>query len=192
MEKVCCSDFITSDKPLTISRAVCLLSSFPKAESWVYKEEYDAILNYSIQYYYSIIINKNAPNENSNLTLPMVALPTELRCDNRFKLSNENNESIIKNNEHINRDKESIFNLDSGETIKIYSDYPLIKRCFIDYGSKLITFVNNFDDSNFIFDLKPIQNFYKPNIHQKVNQFPYEGGFIRKVNIIYKQFITIY
>ena len=61
----------------------------------------------------------------------------------------------------------------------VYSDYPVIQGLNRDKIAFQLTDVA--EDASFLFLLSNIENFY--SIHQRVSQFPYEGGFVCKVVI---------
>lgn len=62
--------------------------------------------------------------------------------------------------------------------IKIYTDYDVIKNELKDFLTKDITIVDNKDDADFLFLTDNIKDFLK--IDKLVNQFPFEGGLVRK------------
>lgn len=64
-------------------------------------------------------------------------------------------------------------------SIKVYTDWPAILE-MKDSLTPRITLVNSKEDAHFLFLTENVTNFLNIPPHQRVNQFPYEGGFCRK------------
>ena len=60
--------------------------------------------------------------------------------------------------------------------IKIYADYDFARMTLKQYN-----IVDNIEDADFLLTASHLTNFYALPMHLKLCQFPYEGGFVRKV-----------
>lgn len=64
-------------------------------------------------------------------------------------------------------------------TLRVYSDYEVAKDILS--HSKFVEFVNSLSDSEFALTLGHVKDFITMPINQRICQFPFEAGLIRKV-----------
>lgn len=67
-----------------------------------------------------------------------------------------------------------------GSNIKVYTNYEVAKDVI--NLPDLLTMVDSEAEADFILTVSHTSNFTAIPLHQRICQFPYESGFIRKVN----------
>lgn len=146
---------INSNYKLTLSLVKWLLIAIPK-EEWMNIDERNHLEN----------VLYNSLNSNSDdIVLPHAKVEGSLRQDKRLidllemRLQQETN------------------------VIRIFTDYDYAKEILPNINN-ICVLVDDINDSDFLLTPKHITNFYSLPMHLRVNQFPYEGGFVRKVWLI--------
>mmetsp|Transcript_20762 Transcript_20762/g.18920 ORF Transcript_20762/g.18920 Transcript_20762/m.18920 type:complete len:158 (+) Transcript_20762:77-550(+) len=139
---------------LTLSVASWLLAIIQENE-WLYSEEKNMLL--------TALANINES------PLPRAQLSTFIRQDKR------NFDNI--NKERFRCDSDTDFN--NAYKLKIFTDYEYAKQLLV--KSNNCTVVNSLSEANFLLTALHITDFYGLPLDLRVNQFPYEGGFVRKV-----------
>ena len=66
--------------------------------------------------------------------------------------------------------------------VHIYCDYAYAKQQILQLESFVV--VDDVNEADFILTHTHFFNFYDVPQYLRVNQFPYEGGFVRKVSIV--------
>ena len=82
----------------------------------------------------------------------------------------------VRNSVHISNNKPNRV-----EDLVLYTDYEMLKEL----NNKLsfpFKVTSTQEDANFLFIMRNIRNFLE--IEPRLSQFPYEGGFVRKVAIL--------
>jgi hypothetical protein len=68
------------------------------------------------------------------------------------------------------------------DVVTIYTEYDVAKE--IELDSRYFQFTEDKDTADFLLLPLQVKNFLTLPVHQRVNQFPYEGALVRKVRII--------
>lgn len=93
-------------------------------------------------------------------------------------LENTKLNDVDTNYRSDNRGPPSVPKPPSVEHLKLYTDYDYLVRLTI---PRKFTLVETPDEADYLFLVNNVKNFY--SIHQRVSQFPYEGGLVRKVSM---------
>ena len=76
------------------------------------------------------------------------------------------------------KDSRSQYRIQDEKNIKIYTDYDTIKNELKDNLADNLQLVDNEDEADFLFLTSNVKNFL--SINKLLNQFPFEGGLVRK------------
>lgn len=154
MKKLSLSE-IVQEKSLTISLASWLYT-YP-VEYWNDINEYQYIKNQIESLFPSYDnIEEDDGWLPSNLTLP---------------------KALRKNEIEMSKDSRLPYRIEDKNNIKIYTDYYVINE-IKDFLADNLQLVDNEDDADFLFLTKNVKDFL--SINKLLNQFPFEGGIVRK------------
>ena len=166
------ADHIQPGECMTISKAALLLSAYPNREHWVHNSEYDMLSD-------GLTAAKKEASE-GNKASSATTKPQTLRSDPREVPSKRPNESECWASSSGNG---------GGQTkVKIYSDYSLVLDLVakeepnngVGPFTSRFEFVNDKTDADFLLILEHVKDFMELPSHQRVCQFPFEGGIVRK------------
>ena len=164
MKKYTLNEQLQKGRPLTISLAAAIVAYHGRV-SFENIEEYDYLL----------------ANVNKTIDYPLPCA-TEITLPRKQPVSYAN--PTLTNNKTACDD--------TGIVIKVFTDYDVIVDVFKLFvtnvcGTDIITdfnwkfeLVDSKDDADYLFLTEHIRNFFSIPHSQRVNQFPYEGGFVRK------------
>ena len=98
------------------------------------------------------------------------------------------NPAPVTSSSELKRDKRSTNHDDdtfvvpnSISDLKVFTDYEYFGKNLIDKLDLAFQLVNTKEEADFLFLAHNIRDFYSIPSTQRVNQFPYEGGFVCKV-----------
>jgi hypothetical protein len=84
----------------------------------------------------------------------------------------------LNNKDQIEIRDQRIIPHQMNKIVNIFTNYPLVEP--IVNIPELIRFVDSPEEADFLLLFENISNFLSIPLHQRVNQFPYEGGLVRK------------
>ena len=165
------ADHVPPGKSLTISRACMLLSMFPEPHSWMHVSEFE-MLSSGVENA-KMEVEGNRTCSSSSNTNKEATLPSDPR------------EEPLESLQAGSSCKSSSSGM---RKTKIYCDYQLILDLVgkedadvgLDPFTSRYEFVCDKSDADFLLILEHVRNFLSLPLYQRVCQFPYEGGIVRK------------
>jgi hypothetical protein len=140
-------------KPLTLSIGAWMLASHPQRSQWRYDQEFDMV--------HSAILGAS-DTARDPLALPCVPTPSQHRSDPRGEIK----DSAPEEDKAV------------APVIKLFTDYDEALKTKL--PRDMFELVDNASDADFLLLVANVKDFLSIPPRQRISQFPYEGGFVRK------------